>query len=66
MDKESRWLPIVLVALSIWDLRNEVRLLFDHFTLTALFFAFRDHSLAMIVLLSSPSFWRRYGPCRRF
>jgi hypothetical protein len=32
----------------------------DHFTLTGLTYAIRDHQLAILVLLSSVSLWRRY------
>ena len=56
----ERFLPKVLLFLAIWDLRIEIRLLLDHFTFTALIFALRDHILAVIVLLASPSIWRRY------
>lgn len=54
------WLPKVLLVLAIWDLKSEISLLVDHFTFTALGFALREHALAVIVLLSSPSIWRRY------
>ena len=51
--------------LAFWDLRTEIRLLWDHFTITELTFAFRYHALAVVVLFSVPSLWRRYGPPRR-
>jgi hypothetical protein len=51
----------VLVALALFDLRIELLLLFDHFTITSLAEAVRFHLLAVVVLLFSPSLWRRYG-----
>ncbi|MDP6193682.1 MAG: hypothetical protein AB8A46_09220 [Prochlorococcus sp.] len=61
----DRWLPILFLVLAFWDLRTEIRLLWDHFTITELTFAFRYHALAVVVLFSVPSLWRRYGPSRR-
>ena len=42
------------------DLRVDLQLLSDHFTLTALAEAIRHHPLAVVVLLFAPSLWRRY------
>lgn len=61
----ERWLPLVLLGLSLWDLRTEFRLLLEHFTFTQLIFALRHHCLAVVVLFCSPSLWRRYRPSRR-
>ncbi len=56
---------MLFLVLAFWDLRTEIRLLWDHFTITELTFAFRYHALAVVVLFSVPSLWRRYGPPRR-
>lgn len=53
-------LPILLALLALLDLRQELRLLADHFTLTALWFAVISHPLAVIVLLLTPDLLRRY------
>ena len=58
--RSAQWFPLLLIALAIGDLRTELILLADHFTLTGLSYAIRDHQLAIIVLLSSISLWRRY------
>ncbi|ABX08649.1 Hypothetical protein P9211_07181 [Prochlorococcus marinus str. MIT 9211] len=57
---ENIWIPYILILLSLWDLRVELRLLVDHFTITSFLFAIRSHPLAVIVLLFSPSLIKRY------
>ena len=46
--------------LALADLRTELRLLSDHFTVTSLLYAVRHHLLAVVVLLGSVSLLRRY------
>lgn len=58
-------LPLVLLILAVLDLRTELLLLVDHFTLTSLVTAITAHPLAVAVLLAQPSLWRRYGRSRR-
>ncbi len=62
----DRWTPILLFFFAIWDLRLEVRLLADHFTLTSFLFTLRHHSLAVLVLISTPSIFFHYGLLERF
>jgi hypothetical protein len=50
----------LLALLALLDLRQELLLLADHITLTALMNALRSHPLAIAVLLLLPSLWRRY------
>lgn len=57
----ARWFPILLILLALGDLHTELRLLSDHFTVTGLGYAIRHHQLAVVVLLGSPSLWRRFG-----
>ena len=52
------WIQIILIILSIYDLRIDLRLLFDYFTFSALFYTVSQHPLAITVLISSPSFYR--------
>ena len=59
--RSRRIIPLVLLVLSLLDLRTDLQLLADHFTLTAVAEAIRNHPLAMMVLLITPSLWRRYG-----
>ena len=61
VHQSARWWPVLLVMLALADLRTEILLLLDHFTLTSLLFAMRHHVLAVAVLLGSPSLWRRYA-----
>ena len=49
------------MVLAVADLRTELLLLADQFTITGLGYAVRHHQLAVVVLLGSPSLWRRYG-----
>ena len=58
---EGRGFPLLLIALALLDLRTELLLLWDHFTFTSLMYAMRHHALAVVVLVSTPSLWRRYG-----
>ncbi|MCP9833068.1 MULTISPECIES: hypothetical protein [unclassified Cyanobium] len=57
-------LPLVLLVLALIDLRVELILLRDHFTLTAVTAAVRSHLLAVAVLLSQPSLWNHYRRSR--
>jgi hypothetical protein len=53
-------IPVALLVLALLDLRTDLHLLADHFTLTAVAEAIRNHPLAVMVLLLTPSLWRRY------
>ena len=54
------WLRILLIILSIYDLRIDLRILLDSFTFFTLFYTISEHPLAITVLatgaysLSSP------------
>ena len=52
--------PLLLALLALLDLRVELQLLFDHVTLTSFSEAVRSHLLAVMVLLFTPSLFRRY------
>ena len=49
------WIQILLVTLSIYDLRIDIRLLFDFFTFSALFYTITEHPLAITVLITIPN-----------
>ena len=49
------WLKIFLILLSIYDLRTDIRLLFDFFTFSTLFYTIFEHPLAITILLISPT-----------
>lgn len=51
---------MLLTLLALFDLRVELQLLADHFTVTGLGAALRSHPLAVAVLLLLPSLLRRY------
>ena len=51
--------PPLLVLLAMLDLRVELQLLYDHFSVSALGFALSSHPLAVAVLLLMPYLWRR-------
>ncbi len=48
------WLQIILITLSIYDLRIDLRILFDFFTFSTLFYTISEHPLAITVLIASP------------
>ena len=64
-QRGERWFPLLMLLLAIVDLRTELLLLIDHLTFTSIGFAIRHHLLAVMVLVSFPSLWRRYGSSRR-
>ena len=59
-ERSQQWVPLLLLILAFLDLRTELRLLLDHITLTALMYTFRQHTLAVIVLMLQPSLWTHY------
>ena len=46
------WIPIILISLSIYDLRIDLRLLLDSFTFSSLFYTISEHPLAITVLIT--------------
>ena len=48
------WLQILLIILSIYDLRIDLRILIDFFTFSTLFYTISEHPLALTILISSP------------
>ena len=44
------FIPIILIILSIYDLRIDLRLLVDHFTFSSFIYLISDHPLALTVL----------------
>ena len=53
---KNNWIPIILIILSIYDLRLDIRLLLDFFTFSTLFYTFTNHTLALTVLLTVPKY----------
>ena len=53
------WIQITLIILSIYDLRVDLRLLFDFFTFSTLFYTIYEHPLAITVLITIPTFCNR-------
>ena len=49
------WLQILLIILSIYDLRIDLSLLFDFFTWTTFLYTIKEHPLAITVLLIVPN-----------
>ena len=52
------WVPISLILLSIYDLRIDLRLLFDSFTFSSLFYTITEHPLAITVLITIPTLFK--------
>ena len=52
-------IPLLLALLALLDLRTELQLLVDHFTITSLVEIPRHHPLALVVLLCTPWLMRR-------
>ena len=53
---KNNWIQIILIILAIYDLRIDIRLLLDFFTFSTLFFTITEHPLAIIVLVTIPTF----------
>ena len=49
------WLQIILIILSIYDLRIDIRILIDFFTYSTLLYTISEHPLAITILITSPS-----------
>ena len=47
------WLQILIIILSIYDLRIDIRILIDFFTFSALFYTIYEHPLAITMLIIS-------------
>ena len=52
------WIPIILISLSIYDLRIDLRLLLDSFTFSSLFYTISEHPLAITVLITILTFFK--------
>ena len=48
------WIQVFLILLSLYDLRIDIRLLFDFFTFSTLFYTISEHPLAITVLITIP------------
>ena len=52
------WIAIILISLSIYDLRIDLRLLLDSFTFSSLFYTISEHPLAITVLITIQIFFK--------
>ena len=52
------WIQIILIIFSIYDLRIDIRLLFDYFTFSSLLYTISEHPLAIIVLITIPTLFK--------
>ncbi len=48
------WLKILIIILSIYDLRIDIRILLDSFTFSTLYYTITEHPLAITVLTTFP------------
>ena len=55
----NNWLQILLIILSIYDLRIDLRILIDFFTFSTLFYTISEHPLAITILITSPSLLKK-------
>ncbi len=51
------WIPIILIILSIYDLRTDLRLLLDFFTFSTFLYTIFEHPLAITVLITIPNYF---------
>ena len=51
------WIQIILIILSIYDLRIDIRLLIDTFTFSTFFYTISENPLAITVLIVMPRFF---------
>tara|TARA_B100000945_G_scaffold307999_1_gene297066 strand:+ start:1265 stop:1492 length:228 start_codon:yes stop_codon:yes gene_type:complete len=52
------WLQILLIILSIYDLRIDIKILVDFFTFSTLFYTISEHPLAITILITTPSLFK--------
>ena len=52
------FIPIILISLSLYDLRIDLRLLLDSFTFSSLFYTISEHPLAITVLITIQTFFK--------
>ncbi len=52
---KNNWIKLILIILSIYDLRTDIRLLLDFFTFSSLFYTIYEHPLAITVLITIPT-----------
>ena len=52
---KSNWIYFLLIILSIYDMRIDLRLLLDFFTFSTLFYTISEHPLAITVLITTPT-----------
>ena len=57
---KRNWIQILLIILSIYDLRIDLRILSDFFTFSTLFYTVSEHPLAILVLITMPSMFNSY------
>ena len=53
------WLKILIITLSIYELRIDLRILIDYFTFSSLFYTIAEHPLAIAILITSPSLFKK-------
>jgi len=53
------WLQILLITLSIYDLRIDLRILIDFFTFSTLFYTISEHPLSITVLITCPYLFKK-------
>ena len=53
---KCNWIYVLLIILSIYDLRIDLRLLIDFFTFSTLFYTISEHPLAITVLIITSTF----------
>ena len=54
---KRNWVQILLITLSIYDLRIDLRLLLDFFTFSSFFYTISEHPLAITVLITIPNYF---------
>ena len=54
------WIPFLLIILSIYDLRIDLRILLDFFTFSSLLYTITEHPLAITVLLTIPTIFNTF------
>ena len=56
---KCNWIYFLLIILSIYDLRVDLRLLLDFFTFSTLFYTISEHPLAITVLITTPTLLKK-------
>ena len=58
---KPRYIPLFLFLVAILELREDIIIILDQFTITSVLFAIRHNFLAVLIIIFIPSIWNSYS-----